>query len=58
MYECPEKCGSTTFHQTVKQRETVHVDDGGAPFYVEPHDHVAILDVECAECGAEVESDE
>lgn len=57
MYECPNDCGSTTFEQTVKQAETVHVDEGGSPEYFESHDHVDVLSVECAECGAEVAED-
>lgn len=54
MYQCPNGCGSTTFQQTVTQVETVHVDGAGDPFRFEPHGHVDVFDVECAECGAEV----
>jgi precorrin-6B methylase 1 len=55
MYECQNRCGSTTFRQTVKQTETVHVDAAGDPCYFETGDHLETLSVKCAECGAGIE---
>ena len=46
------------FEQTVKQAETIFVDGEGSPYHSDPHDHVDVLDVECAECGAEVPADD
>lgn len=58
MYECPDGCGSRMFHQTVTQRETVHVDDSGDPFNIEADSHIETKSVECAECGATVIEDD
>ena len=56
MDECPNDCGSTTFVQTVEQTETVHLNEAGTPEWFEKHEQGPILEKECAECGAEVES--
>jgi len=56
MYACPDGCGSTMFRQLVKQEETVHVDGGGVPCFIEPAGNAVVKYVECAGCGAVVDA--
>lgn len=55
MYACPKDCGSTVFVQLVKQQETVHTTEDGEPTQFEQNGDPVVTDLQCAECGAEVE---
>ena len=60
MYTCLDGCGSTTFRQLVKQEETVHVDDSGNPYFIEPAGSAVVKYVECTACvgGKQVHDEE
>jgi len=55
VYECPNDCGSTTFDQITEDGDVVYVNEKGEGLAFEEAEESAIVRVECAKCGAEVE---
>jgi hypothetical protein len=56
MYECPNRCGSTSFTQQVVQRETVEADGSGGVLHIDVDSDPVVKRLMCDGCGAEVHS--